>query len=67
MGCCNVVAILIMADTVCLDRMQKLHVQYLSNAGSLWYVGVLSYAMKFIAAEHGKRLKELLHTLFKIN
>ena len=43
-GCCNVVAILSMVDTVCLDCMQKL--QCMSNAGSVWYVGVC-YAVKF--------------------
>ena len=47
-GCCNVVAILSMADMVCLHCMQKLHVHCMSNAGSVW-----SYAVKFVA-EHGR-------------
>ena len=38
MGCCNVVAVLSMADMVCLDCMQKL--QCMSNVGSVCYVGV---------------------------
>ena len=45
MGCCNVVAILSMADMVCLDCMQKL--QCMSSAGFVWYV-------EFTAAEHGR-------------
>ena len=43
-GCCNVVAVLSMADMVCLDCMQKL--QCMSNAGSVWYAGVC-YAVRF--------------------
>ena len=45
MGCCNVFAILSMADMACLDCAET--VQCLSNAGSVWYVGVLNYAEKF--------------------
>ena len=36
MGCCNVVAVLSMADMVCLDCMQEL--QCMSYAGSVWYM-----------------------------
>ena len=39
MGCCSVVAILSMADMVCLDYAET--VQCMSNAGSMWYVGVM--------------------------
>ena len=35
MGCCNVVAVLSMADMVCLDYAET--VQCMSNAGSVWY------------------------------
>ena len=45
-GCCNVVAILSMADTAVCRNCAVL-VQCLSNVGSVWYVGVLSYAEKF--------------------
>ena len=42
MGGCNVVAILSMADTVCLDCMQKLW-----SALGLYGTWSLSYAVKF--------------------
>ena len=51
MGCCNVVAILSMADMVCLDCMQK-NVQCMSNAGSVCYVQCTLCCEILVAAEH---------------
>ena len=39
-GGCKVVAILSMADMVCLDCMYGETVECMSSAGSVWYVGV---------------------------
>jgi len=29
-----------MADRICVGCMQKLYVEYMTSAGSVWYVGV---------------------------
>ena len=56
----NVVAILSMADVVCLACMYAETVEFMSSTGSIWcvwiwsvlYVGV--YIVKFIDAGHGR-------------
>ena len=43
----TVLAILSMTDVVCLACMYAENVQCMSSAGSVYYVGGLSYVMKF--------------------